>query len=101
MSLDWDFFWRESLGDGVYSISGTPLRTGVGGSRYVGNSSGGHRRLERDAAPHGADPVRPLLPGAVLPGQPAGQDTPTTSPCGSITSSEPTFTHRRIMRLTR
>jgi hypothetical protein len=36
-SLDWDFFWRESLGDGVYRISGTPLRTGVAGSRYVGN----------------------------------------------------------------
>ena len=38
LSLDWDFFWRESLGDGVYSIGGTPLRTGVGGARYVGNS---------------------------------------------------------------
>ncbi len=38
MSLDWDFFWRESLGDGVYRISGTPLRTGTGGGRYVGNS---------------------------------------------------------------
>jgi len=38
LSLDWDFFWRESLGDGVYSISGAPLRTGVGGGRYVGNS---------------------------------------------------------------
>jgi hypothetical protein len=38
LSLDWDFFWRESLGDGVYRISGTPLRRGVGGSRYVGNS---------------------------------------------------------------
>jgi hypothetical protein len=25
------------LGDGVYRISGTPLRTGVAGSRYVGN----------------------------------------------------------------
>jgi hypothetical protein len=37
MSFDWDFFWRESLGDGVYRISGTPLRTGVGGARYVGN----------------------------------------------------------------
>jgi hypothetical protein len=37
LSVDWDFFWRESLGDGVYRISGTPLRTGVGGSRYVGN----------------------------------------------------------------
>jgi Alginate export len=38
LSFDWDFFWRESLGDGVYRISGTPLRPGVGGSRYVGNS---------------------------------------------------------------
>ena len=38
LSFDWDFFWRESLGDGVYSIGGVPLRTGVGGGRYVGNS---------------------------------------------------------------
>ena len=38
LSFDWDFFWRESLGDGVYRISGTPLRTSVGGGRYVGNS---------------------------------------------------------------
>jgi hypothetical protein len=38
VSFDWDFFWRESLGDGVYLISGAPLRTGTGGSRYVGNS---------------------------------------------------------------
>jgi len=38
LSFDWDFFWRESLSDGVYRISGTPLRTGVGGSRFVGNS---------------------------------------------------------------
>jgi hypothetical protein len=38
MSLDWDFFWRESLGDGVYTIGGTPLRPGVAGARYVGNS---------------------------------------------------------------
>jgi hypothetical protein len=38
LSFDWDFFWRENLGDGVYRISGVPLRTGVGGGRYVGNS---------------------------------------------------------------
>ncbi len=38
VSFDWDFFWRESLGDGVYRISGAPLRTGTSGSRYVGNS---------------------------------------------------------------
>jgi hypothetical protein len=38
MTFDWDFFWRESLGDGVYRISGTPLRAGIGGARYVGNS---------------------------------------------------------------
>jgi hypothetical protein len=38
VSFDWDFFWRESLGDGVYAISGAPLRRGIGGPRYVGNS---------------------------------------------------------------
>lgn len=38
VSFDWDFYWRESLGDGVYAISGAPLRKGVDGSRFVGNS---------------------------------------------------------------
>jgi hypothetical protein len=38
LGLDCDFFWRESLGDGVYRISGTPLRPGIGGGRFVGSS---------------------------------------------------------------
>src|SRR5207253_5365010 len=38
VSFDWDFYWRESLEDGVYAISGAPLRKGVAGSRSVGNS---------------------------------------------------------------
>src|SRR5262249_51491028 len=38
VSVDCDFFWRESLGDGVYSISGMPLRPGIAGPRYVGTS---------------------------------------------------------------
>jgi len=38
LSFDWDFFWRKSLGDGVYRISGSPLRPGIGGGRYVGSS---------------------------------------------------------------
>ncbi len=38
LTVDWDFFWRESLGDGVYSLGGMPERPGVGGGRYVGNS---------------------------------------------------------------
>jgi len=37
-SFDWDFFWRESLGDGVYRISGSVLRPAGGSARYVGNS---------------------------------------------------------------
>jgi hypothetical protein len=38
VSLDCDFFWRESLGDGVYTISGMPLRPGFGSARFVGTS---------------------------------------------------------------
>jgi hypothetical protein len=38
LSVDWDFFWRESLGDGVYNLGGFPARPGVAGGRYVGNS---------------------------------------------------------------
>src|SRR5262249_60853955 len=45
LSLDWDFFWRESLGDGVYRISGTPLRTGIGGAALPGERSAGPRPL--------------------------------------------------------
>jgi hypothetical protein len=36
---DWDFFWRESLKDGVYTFGITPLRTGRrSDARYVGSS---------------------------------------------------------------
>ncbi|MFI5339317.1 MAG: alginate export family protein [Candidatus Methylomirabilales bacterium] len=37
LTLDWDWFWRESPSDGVYSPPGGLLRSGVGsGARYVG-----------------------------------------------------------------
>jgi hypothetical protein len=36
--FDWDFYWRESLNDGAYRISGTPLRPGIDGARYLGSS---------------------------------------------------------------
>lgn len=39
LSADWDFFWRESLGDGVYHLSGSLLTGSKGSSeRFVGNS---------------------------------------------------------------
>jgi hypothetical protein len=39
MTADWNFFWRESLGDGIYSPAGVPLRTpSFGQARYIGNS---------------------------------------------------------------
>ena len=38
-TADWNFFWRESLEDGVYNLSGAPLRPGTPSrSRYVGSS---------------------------------------------------------------
>ncbi|MDB5384867.1 MAG: hypothetical protein JWM11_513 [Planctomycetaceae bacterium] len=39
VTTDWDFFWRESLNDGAYRLSGSLLRP-AGGSdaRFVGNS---------------------------------------------------------------
>jgi hypothetical protein len=39
ITVDWDFFWRQNLGDGVYRLSGSVLRP-AGGSqaRYVGDS---------------------------------------------------------------
>jgi hypothetical protein len=38
-TADWDFFWRESLGDGIYSLSGRLLRPAAQDlSRYVGSS---------------------------------------------------------------
>ena len=36
---DWDFFWRESLNDGLYTLAVTPLRTGrLSNERFVGSS---------------------------------------------------------------
>ncbi len=37
ISFDWAFFWRASLGDGVFRLSGTPLRGAIGSARYVGD----------------------------------------------------------------
>ena len=38
-TADWNFFWRQSLGDGIYSLSGRLLRTaGDNLSRYVANT---------------------------------------------------------------
>jgi hypothetical protein len=35
----WNFFWRESLEDGIYSLSGVPLRPGTPSrARYVGST---------------------------------------------------------------
>lgn len=39
VTADWNFFWRESLGDGIYSLSGAPLRPGTPSrARYIGSS---------------------------------------------------------------
>ena len=39
LTADWGFFWRTSLDDGVYRISGVPLRTGQNSNeRFVGSS---------------------------------------------------------------
>ncbi|MDB5305949.1 MAG: hypothetical protein JWO38_151 [Gemmataceae bacterium] len=39
LSADWNFFWRESLGDGVYLLSGALLASGLkSGARYIGSS---------------------------------------------------------------
>src|SRR5207244_5608154 len=38
VSFAWDFFWRESLGAGVYRLSGTARRKDDGRARSVGNS---------------------------------------------------------------
>ena len=36
---DWDFFWRESLSDGLYTFAVTPLRpAGRSDARFVGSS---------------------------------------------------------------
>ncbi len=39
LTADWDFFWRESLGDGVYRLSGSLLTASKGSTeRFVGSS---------------------------------------------------------------
>jgi hypothetical protein len=39
ITADWNFFWRQSLGDGIYTLSGQLLRpAGTGLARYVGST---------------------------------------------------------------
>lgn len=39
MTADWNFFWRESLDDGIYSLSGALLRPGTPSrARFIGSS---------------------------------------------------------------
>ena len=39
LTADWNFFWRESLGDGIYTLGGQLLRpAGQGLARYVGST---------------------------------------------------------------
>jgi len=39
VTADWAFFWRESLKDGVYRLSGSLLRTGrLSRARYAGST---------------------------------------------------------------
>jgi hypothetical protein len=39
VTADWGFFWRQSLDDGVYRLSGSLLRTGqLSRARYVGST---------------------------------------------------------------
>jgi hypothetical protein len=38
-AVDWNFFWRQSLDDGIYSLSGVPIRPGTPSrARYIGSS---------------------------------------------------------------
>ena len=38
-TADWNFFWRESLDDGIYSLAGVPLRPGTPSrARNIGSS---------------------------------------------------------------
>ena len=39
LSADWNFFWRQSLHDGVYRLSGSELASGqASNARYIGSS---------------------------------------------------------------
>jgi hypothetical protein len=39
LTMDWAFFWRTSLDDGLYRLSGSVFRTGqLSRTRYVGSA---------------------------------------------------------------
>jgi hypothetical protein len=39
LTADWNFFWRESLDDGIYSLAGVPIRPGTPSrASYIGSS---------------------------------------------------------------
>jgi hypothetical protein len=50
LTADWDFFWRERLQDGLYSVGGFFIRPGTGSrARYIGSqpSLTGEWRIQR------------------------------------------------------
>jgi hypothetical protein len=39
LTLDWDFFWRQSTADGAYTLGGSPIpQSAASNSRFVGHS---------------------------------------------------------------
>ena len=50
LTTDWDFFWRESAGDGLYNVGGFFFRSGKGSkARYIGGQPSliGEMRIQR------------------------------------------------------
>jgi hypothetical protein len=39
LTLDWDFFWRYSTGDGIYDNGGNVIRGADGGARFIGSQA--------------------------------------------------------------
>jgi hypothetical protein len=62
LSFDWDFFWRASVGDGLYSVPYVLNRSGnASQSRYIGNQL--TAEVDWNAARHWELVVFDLLPG--------------------------------------
>ena len=40
LSADWDVLWRYSTDDGIYDNGGNVLRSGGGGTQFVGHQPG-------------------------------------------------------------
>jgi len=84
--FDWDWFWRESLDDGVYAIGGALLRPSNGSrARYIGSQANFELRWALDLHTTIAINLAGFITGGFL---------KDTGPAGTVAFSNVGITYR-------